>query len=407
MSLEEKPFVSVILPVYNTEQYLKESLDCLVNQTLENIEIICINDASTDGSLEILNEYASMDSRFKILDNEISLGPSICRNKGLKIASGEYIAFYDSDDKIDLDAYEKLYEFAKKNNNDFVVFNAIRFNDNGKHSPSVLHSKSITGETCTNTSILEHNELVYDTTSWNKFLKSEFYKKHNFQFAEGRVYQDILFSMQLFCSSDSVGICPDVTYYWRIRGKTSKSITQTVFNTKNLNDRIFIISNTIKVIKSDEKYHDLLHPLYVKLIEIDVLQFIKELDRCDEEFTQIMFGRVKPFVESMPKDVFYTIDGMDLVKYDLFLNDCVDSLKIIVAKERQDKIDKRKSNSEKRKLKKENKKLDKKVQRLEKKNDKLKAKNEKLNAKNEKLNEDLEYLKTPSGWMKHKIKKIT
>ena len=219
--------------------------------------------------------------------------------------------------------------------------------------------------------------------------------------------------MQMFCSSDSVGINPDVTYYWRIRGKTSKSITQTVFNTKNLHDRIFIVSNTIDVIKSNEKYHDLLHPLYVKLIEIDVLQFIRELDRCDEEFTQIMFGKVKSFVESLPKDVFNTIDEIDMIKYDLFLNDCVDSLRVLVAKERQDKIDNRRNNSEMRKLNKENKKLDKKIQRLEKKNDRLTAKNEKLKeknenlkAKNEKLNEDLEYLKTPSGWIKHKAKKI-
>lgn len=407
MSSDERPLVSIILPVFNTEQYLKESLDCLVNQTLEDIEVICINDASTDGCPEILEEYASKDSRFKILNNEDSLGPSICRNKGLEIASGEYIVFYDSDDKIDLDAYEKLYNFSKENDNDVVVFNAIRFNDNGYESPSVLHSKSITGETFTNTNILEHNELVYDTTSWNKFIKGDFFRKHNFTFAEGRVYQDILFSMQLFCSTDSVGILPDVTYYWRIRGKTSNSITQKVFNTKNLHDRIFIISNTINVIKSNEKYHELLDPLYVKLIEIDALQFIRELDRCDDEFRQIMFGKVKSFVESLPDSAFNTIDDLDMVKYDLYLNDCQDSLKALVAKERQDKIDNRKKKSEINRLKKKNKRLDKKVQNMKKRNEKLKTKNKNLKNTNEKLYQDLDYLKTPSGWMKYHIKKIT
>lgn len=392
MSLDKKPLVSIIVPVYNAEEYLEESLDCLVNQTLENIEIICINDASSDGCLEILEEYALNDSRIKILNNETSLGPSISRNMGLDIVSGEYIAFYDSDDAIDLDAYEKLYNFSEKYNHDFVVFNAIRTNDNGRQFPSVLHSKSITGETFIKTNILEHEELVYDTTSWNKFINRNFFEKYDFRFAEGRVYQDILFSMQLFCSSECIGIYPEVVYYWRIRGKNSKSITQTVYDTKNLHDRIFIISNTIQVIKSNEKYLPLLDPLYVKLVEIDVLQFIKELDRCNDEFTDIMFGEVKSFVESLPSHVFNTISEEDMVKYDLFLNDCRDSLKFIANKQRQDKIENRKNKSEKRKL--------------ENKVTKLKNKNKKLKIKNEDLKQDLEYLKTPYGWVKHKIKKL-
>jgi CDP-glycerol glycerophosphotransferase len=414
MGDDKKALVSIIVPIYNTEQYLRDSLDCLCNQTLEDIEIICINDASTDNCPEILNEYALKDSRITILENETSMGPSICRNMGLDIASGEYITFYDSDDRIDLDAYEKLYEFSKRYNHDVTVFNAIRINDRDRQSPSILHSVSITGETFTETSILEHEELVYDTTSWNKFIKADFFNAHNFRFAEGRVYQDILFSMQLFCSSDCVGICPNVNYYWRIRGKNSKSITQTVFNTKNLHDRIFIITETIKVIKSDEKYHQLLHPLYVKLIEIDVLQFINELDRCDEEFKEIMFGKVRDFVKTLPEDVFDTVEEIGMIKYDLFLNNCADSLKAIVGKERQDKVTIRKSKAEKRKIEKANRKLEKKNQRLENanqrlknKNDKLKTKNANLKDKNQVLNTDLEYLKTTSGWIKYKVKKIT
>lgn len=353
----ENPLVSVIIPVYNTQDYLKESLDAIVNQTLEDIEIIIINDASTDNCPEILKEYAKKDNRINLINNESSQGPSICRNMGLEIASGEYITFYDSDDTIDLDAYEKLYDFSKKHNHDFVVYNAIRITDKGKQKPSILHSVSITDKTYCNTSILEHNEMVYDTTSWNKFINHEFFKKHNFRFAEGRVYQDILFSMQLFCSSDNIGICPKVTYYWRIRGKKSNSITQTVFNTKNLHDRIFIITKTIQVIKSNEKYLSLLEPLYRKLIEIDILQFIDELDRCDEEYKQLMYGEVKDFTESLPENLFSTIEDTDKIKYDLYLNDCHDSLEVLVAQERSNKQQIRKYKSKIKKLKKENKKL--------------------------------------------------
>ena len=93
------PKISVIIPVYNVEKYLRECLDSLLNQTFKDIEIICVNDGSTDGSLNILNEYASKDSRFIII-NQNNQGLSAARNNGLNVAKGDYVAFLDSDDYI-------------------------------------------------------------------------------------------------------------------------------------------------------------------------------------------------------------------------------------------------------------------------------------------------------------------
>ena len=102
--------VSVIVPVYNCEKYLKKCLDSLVNQTLKDIEIICVNDGSTDNSGRILEEYT--DSRIKIITKENG-GLSSARNAGIAVAKGEYLGFVDSDDWVDLDFYEKLYNTAK------------------------------------------------------------------------------------------------------------------------------------------------------------------------------------------------------------------------------------------------------------------------------------------------------
>lgn len=113
MDFQDKIKVSVIVPVYNVEKYLRECLNSLVNQTLKEIEIICINDGSEDSSLEILNEYASKDSRFVIINQENS-GQSVARNKGLDVAKGEYIGFVDSDDWVDLNFFENLYSEAVK-----------------------------------------------------------------------------------------------------------------------------------------------------------------------------------------------------------------------------------------------------------------------------------------------------
>jgi glycosyltransferase involved in cell wall biosynthesis len=115
--------VSIIVPVYNAEPYMSRCLNSLINQTLSDIEIICINDGSYDSSLAILKEYAQRDSRVKIINSKKNCGEPITRNKGLKISEGEYIGFCDSDDYVDLDFYEKLYEFAKSKNADIAKGN--------------------------------------------------------------------------------------------------------------------------------------------------------------------------------------------------------------------------------------------------------------------------------------------
>lgn len=114
------PKVSVIIPVYNTEKFLRKCLDSVCNQTLQDIEIICINDCSTDGSLEILREYARKDNRIKLIELLENCGAAKARNIGIDIAEGEYLGFIDSDDYIDLDFYENLYAKAIETSADVV-----------------------------------------------------------------------------------------------------------------------------------------------------------------------------------------------------------------------------------------------------------------------------------------------
>lgn len=112
--------ISVIIPVYNTEQYLPKCLNSVCKQTLKDIEIICINDCSTDNSPKVLKEYVKNDNRIRIIDFKKNKGAAIARNTGIKEAKGEYIGFVDSDDFIDLDFYEKLYTKALETNADII-----------------------------------------------------------------------------------------------------------------------------------------------------------------------------------------------------------------------------------------------------------------------------------------------
>ena len=126
------PKISVIIPVYNVEKYLRECLDSVINQTLKDIEIICINDGSTDKSLEILQEYENKDNRF-ILISQFNQGQGNARNIGLNISRGEYVLFLDPDDYYtDNTAFEKLYSCAIENNAKMIHFNyLIKHEDRG------------------------------------------------------------------------------------------------------------------------------------------------------------------------------------------------------------------------------------------------------------------------------------
>jgi CDP-glycerol glycerophosphotransferase len=400
----ENPLVSVIMPVYNTEEYLRECLDSLCNQTLEDIEIICIDDASTDGSLDILNHYAEKDARIKVLRNLTNNGQSISRNKGLKIAIGEYVTFLDSDDYIERDAYEILYKFAHDYNHDLVVYDAIRFNDDGIKWKSVLHSKAGYDKSYPQTNVFQHEKLIYDT-SISKFLRNDFIQENNFKFLENVLYEDLLFSMEVLCASECLGICPEVKYNWRVRYGYKKSVTQSVDDIKNLKDRLTIIHKILELLNSNEKNKKLLNIFYLKLAEIDILQFINELDSCSDEYMDIMYKEVKPFVLNFPIEVFDKLDGIVKVKYLLFLNDQWADLIDLIKSEDNLKTEIKQLKSKNRDLRKT----------IKKKNLKLKKKtninylisiNQDLKKKNRALKKEIKTIKTTKGWLKYKINNI-
>lgn len=332
MSLDN-PKISIIVPVYNTANYIEECLDSLINQSLEEIEIICIDDKSEDDSPKILEKYASSDKRIKLLYNKENTGQALARNIALKSVKGEYVSFMDSDDKIDLNAYEKVLNFSEENNLDMVLFNVVRFDRKGIIGGSELHEKSIQ-KLNSNTNILENNEFVYDTSPCNKLIKTSLIEENNIEFVD-RLYEDLLFSMELFTSTDSVGVLPDVKYYWRRRrDKSNKSTTQNRTNKKNIADRIFIINQIEELFKSNEKYNSLLDSYHFKLLEIDYRLFIDQIDIGDEEYKEFILNNIKPIIETYPKELFSHLSMINKIKYEFLIEDKIDELIYIREKER-------------------------------------------------------------------------
>lgn len=182
------PKISIIIPVYNVEEYLPKCLNSVINQTLTDIEIICINDGSTDNSLEILNEFAKQDRRITIINKE-NEGVSKARNFGLKRATGKYLMFVDSDDWLELTACEEAYQTIEKDNSDLVIFNYYTVKGNTKWKYSWC--KKFDGNECFYFNEAIDNIFYVTTSMWGKLIRRSFNNvlyNENLQMAEDAVY---------------------------------------------------------------------------------------------------------------------------------------------------------------------------------------------------------------------------
>lgn len=194
--------LSIIVPVYNVEKYLQKCLESLIKQTLKDIEIICVNDGSMDNSLAILKEFASKDSRIKIIDNQHQ-GVAKTRNTGIEQSTGEYIGFVDSDDYIDIDFFEKLYNSATKSNSDIAIASILKH----KKFFNIYNAKYTKEETAI--TIQDKIKLCEDKKhfffyAWNKIYHSGFIKENNIKFSEGQIYEDVMFAIKALYYSNKI-----------------------------------------------------------------------------------------------------------------------------------------------------------------------------------------------------------
>jgi glycosyltransferase involved in cell wall biosynthesis len=219
------PKVSIIIPVYNVEEYLVECLDSVINQTLQEIEIICVNDGSTDTSREILAQYALRDPRITIIDQENS-GQSAARNRGIDSATGEYIYFLDSDDFIDINTCQIVYDAALVHPGgfDFVGFGGNIFADKDAWIDQAGFSKEFyyrknnyapnSGKNLACNLVLNGDYIVSATMY---FSKRSHLQDFNIRFEEGLLYEDNWFTYLNIMSAKSAWILRDQLFYRRVR----------------------------------------------------------------------------------------------------------------------------------------------------------------------------------------------
>lgn len=194
--------LSIIVPVYNVEKYLPKCLESLIKQTLNDIEIICVNDGSMDNSLTILKEFASKDSRIRIINNQHQ-GVAKTRNTGIEQSTGEYIGFVDSDDYIDIDFFEKLYNSATKSNSDIAIASILK-HKNFFNIYNAKYTKEETAITIQDKIKLCEDKKHFFFYAWNKIYHSGFIKENNIKFSEGQIYEDVMFAIKALYYSNKI-----------------------------------------------------------------------------------------------------------------------------------------------------------------------------------------------------------
>ena len=221
-----EPTISIIIPVYNTEKYLKKCLDSVITQTYKNLEIICINDGSTDSSLKILKKYAKSDKRIKVINQE-NKGVSITRNIGIENATGEWITFIDSDDYISPELYQSFTE-ALNNSEPFniYVFNGVKLAENDNPEDKNLTkffymSNWNFHENNLYTFIDCKNPFYGNLSVWNKIFNTEFINNNNIRFKENSIFEDQLFSIESMIKTDKLYLDNKIFYYYVQHGNST------------------------------------------------------------------------------------------------------------------------------------------------------------------------------------------
>lgn len=207
--------ISVVIPVYNVEKYLANCLDSVLNQTLEDIEVICVNDGSKDNSAAILEEYARKDKRIQIV-NKPNGGLSSARNKGLEFVQGDFVAFLDSDDWVAPDFYEKLYNQAVLNYADVAIGKTRYYfsEDDIRENEWVNQYVFASGSEIV-TEIEDRQHIIYSCACWNKIYKTSLIKDNNLKFEEKLYIEDVPFTFAVSMLANKFVLVKDASMYYR------------------------------------------------------------------------------------------------------------------------------------------------------------------------------------------------
>jgi len=402
--------ISVIIPVYNGEKYIHECFDSIINQSLgiENIEVIVVDDSSTDDSIEIIKQYVEKYNSFKLIKQNHNQGSGPARNLGLKHATSDYVTFMDCDDYISLDAYENALEIFKNDKTlDLVMYKWEEFNEKGLLYRNDIAKTSLKQHKIV-TNINDAPELIFATFAYIKV-----YAKRLFQYLvfPPRSYQDNIASARVMINANKIYVTEDICCYYRQRGD---SVSKEVSARNYLN--ILISAKQVLDLRenSDDKYYNVLSYLALKLTFHSIYYICKKpgftLKEGEVVYSELKnypkyFSRelLKEYQEKFPnylqcsEQTLWDINEMDYYEY-VVKNRCKDTIKNLNNQINSLSIQNQRLSKNNSSINTENENLKNKNINITKKNKKLKEKNKSLKKKLSKQNQINKEILNSKSW---------
>nr|QGT49628.1 hypothetical protein Melaina855_0150 [uncultured Candidatus Melainabacteria bacterium] len=316
--------ISVIVPVYNVEKYLSQCIESILNQSLREIEIICINDGSSDSSLQILEKYKNLDERIIIVDkNNTGYGASC--NIGLKLSRGEYISIIETDDFIASNMLEDMYNLAIKNSVDIVKSAYYEYKDLDETNREYVSKINWSSQYIMPDGIFKIEKcpqlLYFHPSIWSCIYKREFLKKHNIWFVEAQKagWADNPFQVQTLCLAERIIYTDNAYYYYRLTNPTSSSNIVNLSNPFDRSDEVhaFLTSKNINdtnllahLYKREMSYIDIVaNGVCEDLYDSAAEKILKLINRMDKSIIS-----TNNFINDYEKNLYKTCQTKDGIK---------------------------------------------------------------------------------------------
>ncbi|MGJ6962578.1 bifunctional glycosyltransferase/CDP-glycerol:glycerophosphate glycerophosphotransferase [Streptosporangium sp. G11] len=305
--------MSIIVPIYDVEPYLEACLESLVAQTWSDIEVVMVDDGSPDSSAEIAGAFAERDARFRLIRQENG-GLGTARNTGVRHATGDFLAFLDSDDMLPLTAVETMACSLEESGSDLVTGNVLRFSGQGVRQ-SAMH-KVIFANSARRTHVTGDEILLKDRLVTNKLWRRSFWDEKGLSFPEGVLWEDIAVSLPAHFLAGAVDVLSTPVYLWREREGESVSITQNRGHVKGIEDR-FAAVNSVRSFLVDTGRAEHLKAWDRMVLDSDLPNFLQVLDQAGEEFQNRFLDLACAYIDQAGPKILSLIPAQRRAKWAL------------------------------------------------------------------------------------------
>lgn len=281
---EAKPLLSVVMPVYNVETYLPEAVQSILDQSYRTVELILVDDGSTDRSGQMCDEYAASDPRVRVIHKD-NAGLGAARNSGIEESRGHFLTFVDSDDFLLPDAYKLMVGSLRRSKSDFATGNVQRRQGQRRWqawNQSRSHVKSQIG-----IRVGENPDLIWDSIAVNKVFRRSFWKEHVDRFPEGVLYEDLVPMARALLAANSIDVFSKPVYVWRSRDE-GDSISQRRIELVNLTDRLNTVDQIHRMIIEAGADKALLDVFFDKILSNDIGTYVHFIDEAEPAFVKLV-----------------------------------------------------------------------------------------------------------------------